>query len=315
MKARRPDPSPAGRKVAIMQKTSTAANDHANDPTAPRPSGPLVFNKTTIRDRDQFLSLTDMWKAAGGDKAKQPANWLASTQARDLIEYVGDNLNPRISGIDLVTTNRGGNDAGTWAHWHIAFAYAKYLSPAFHVWCNEVVRAVMEGRMVPIGPGLAKTAPPVGLTAEQVLDLVGKVVAPLVEAQRQTAQAISQIQAQVTALHRDHNAARDMAAIGGKSAADRIKKPIVRIAKEKARYLGGKKAEASFNRKFHIRVREACEGFQGPWDRLPRGLLGSAETCIANIEREVRADTMLAEREGYRPVQMNIEDTRVRRPN
>jgi hypothetical protein len=31
------------------------------------------------------------------------------------------------------------------AHWQIALAYAKYQSPEFHMWCNEVVRAHMEG--------------------------------------------------------------------------------------------------------------------------------------------------------------------------
>lgn len=301
--------------VEAMKKTSAHASyAPANDPTVPRASGPLVFNKTTIRDRDQFLSLTDMWKASGSSENKRPSDWLATPMAKTLIEYLGENLNAGFSGIDLVRSNRGGNDAGTWAHWHIAFAYAKYLSPAFHVWCNEVVRAVMEGRMVPVGPGLAKTAPPVGLTAEQVLDLVGKVVAPLVEAQRSLAGVVAQIQAQIAALHRDHNAARDTSAIGG-LAADRIKKTIIRLAKEKARYLGGKKSEPSFNRKFHMRAREACGGFRGPWNRLPHNLLGPVETCLSNMEREVRADTLLAEREGYRPVQMTIEDTRVRRPN
>lgn len=168
----------------------------------------------------------------------------------------------------------------------------------------------------PVGPGLAKTtAVATGPTTEQVIELVGKMMEPIIETQRQTAQALAQLQAQVIALHRDHNAALDMAAIGGQCANARIKKVITRLAKEKARYLGGKKAEASFNRKFHLRAREACGGFQGPWDRLPRGLLGTAETCLANMEREVRADTLLAERHGYKPVQMNIEDARDRRPN
>jgi hypothetical protein len=39
-----------------------------------------------------------------------------------------------------------GRNGGTWAHWQIALAYAKYLSPEFHMWCNTVVRAHMEGR-------------------------------------------------------------------------------------------------------------------------------------------------------------------------
>jgi len=161
-----------------------------------------------------------------------------------------------------------------------------------------------------------------GITAEQMAEVaahimgqVGKILAPVLEAQQKTAEAIAQIQAQVIALHRDHNNARDMSAIGSVCAKTRIKAPIVRIAKEKARHLGGKKSEASFNRKFHIRLREACGGFAGPWDRLPRDLLGTAETCVANIEREVRADTLIAERQGgYSAQQLRI-DERNQRPN
>lgn len=91
-----------------------------------------------IRDRNEMLSLTDMWKAHGGDLARQPSNWLASAEAKNFIEV----LNPGNSGI---ITKRGKN-GGTYAHWQIAMAYAKYLSPEFHMWCNEVVRERMEGR-------------------------------------------------------------------------------------------------------------------------------------------------------------------------
>ena len=38
-----------------------------------------------------------------------------------------------------------GRSGATFAHWQIALAYAKYLSPEFHMWCNEVVREKMEG--------------------------------------------------------------------------------------------------------------------------------------------------------------------------
>lgn len=38
-----------------------------------------------------------------------------------------------------ISTKRGVNGV-TFAHWQIAMAYAKYLSPEFHVWCSTVVR-------------------------------------------------------------------------------------------------------------------------------------------------------------------------------
>lgn len=295
--ARRPDP------LAVREKVVSVPNKE-------KPMGSIVlkFNGNVIRDAGQSLNLTDMWKAAGSDKAKQPANWLASSQAREFIDFVGDMQTPRNSG-SLVETKEG-RGGGTWAHWQIAMAYAKYLSPAFHAWCNDVVRAHMQGQSVAQGAGVS-LAEVAGLIARALSDAL----TPVVEVQRKMLDDMNQLQAQVIALHRDHNNARDMSAIGNVCAKTRIKAPIVRIAKEKARYLGGKKAEGSFNRKFHIRLREACGGFAGPWDRLPRDLLGAAETCVANIEREVRADTLIAERQGgYTAQQLRI-DERNQRPN
>jgi hypothetical protein len=66
-----------------------------------------------------------MWRAAGGDLSKQPSNWLASARAREFIEF----LTPGIFG-SLVHTAEG-RGGGTWAHWQLAMAYAKYLSPEF----------------------------------------------------------------------------------------------------------------------------------------------------------------------------------------
>lgn len=116
----------------------------------------LVYNGADIRDRGEMLSLTDMWKAAGSDAARQPANWLVSADASRFIGYVTEVLNPRISGNELVKTVRGGKSPGSWAHWQIALAYAKYLSPEFHMWCNEVVRERMEGKAAATAHTLTK---------------------------------------------------------------------------------------------------------------------------------------------------------------
>jgi hypothetical protein len=97
----------------------------------------LVYNGEIIKDKGEKISLTDMWRAHGSDPARQPSNWLASVEAKNFIEV----LNPGNSGI-MSKRGRGG---GTFAHWQIALAYAKYLSPEFHMWCNQVVRERMEG--------------------------------------------------------------------------------------------------------------------------------------------------------------------------
>lgn len=115
----------------------------------------LIFNGFVIHDKSEKLSLTDMWKASGADKARQPANWLASAEAKRFVEFLNE-VNPRNSGTALVVTQKGGKTPGTWAHWQIALAYAKYLSPEFHMWCNQVVRAHMEGRAAATASNLTK---------------------------------------------------------------------------------------------------------------------------------------------------------------
>lgn len=56
-------------------------------------------------------------------------------------------------------------------------------------------------------------------------------------------------------------------------------------------------------------------GEAGSWDNLPRALLGQAETCLANLEREVRADIRIAEKQGgYGARQMRLSE-RDQRPN
>ena len=106
----------------------------------------LSFNGSVIHDRGDMLSLTDMWRAHGSDPARQPSNWLASADAKRFVETLNF-LEPGNSGVQ---SKRGGRGVGgsTFADWQIAMAYAKYLSPEFHMWCNTVVRERMEGRSI-----------------------------------------------------------------------------------------------------------------------------------------------------------------------
>lgn len=105
----------------------------------------LVYNGEVIRDRNEMLSLTDMWKAAGADPSKRPVEWLRSKGARSFIEVLSEMVG-KSHLFDIGT----GRNARTFAHWQIALAYAKYLSPDFHMWCNEVVRERMEGKSVSV---------------------------------------------------------------------------------------------------------------------------------------------------------------------
>ncbi len=77
-----------------------------------------------------------MWRAAGADPSKRPAQW-ARYEGAQFVEFIGENLNMLPE--HIIEAERG-RDGATWAHWQVGLAYAKYLSPAFHAWCNEVVR-------------------------------------------------------------------------------------------------------------------------------------------------------------------------------
>lgn len=104
-------------------------------------TAPLVYKGEVIAERGEMLSLTGMWIAGGRDDAKRPANW-ARKEGASFIGHMEDVLNVPHGHIIKGTRGKTGE---TYAHWQIALAYAKYLSPEFHAWCNEVVRAHMEG--------------------------------------------------------------------------------------------------------------------------------------------------------------------------
>ncbi|MET3899694.1 hypothetical protein ABIB57_003656 [Devosia sp. UYZn731] len=113
----------------------------------------LTYQGQTIREKAEMLSLTDMWKAAGGDPQQTPAKWRDLPSSKTFIEHVEITIGK--SDTALIKAQVGGKAPGTWAHWQIGLAYAKYLSPEFHMWCNDVVRAHMEGRDAAVSPGSA----------------------------------------------------------------------------------------------------------------------------------------------------------------
>lgn len=108
----------------------------------------LLYQGKIIHERDEMLSLTDMWRAAGGNDSKRPADWLNQSATKEFVSYMESTASD--NGSELIQALNENGTWNTWAHWQIAMAYAKYLSPEFHKWCNDVVKSHMEGRNVPI---------------------------------------------------------------------------------------------------------------------------------------------------------------------
>lgn len=106
---------------------------------------PLSYNGSLIHSREEMLSLTDMWKAAGAQESKDPKYWRRQDAAAAFTEALALAENVSVDHLFRIGRGRG---ASTFAHWQVALAYAKYLSPEFHMWCNTVVRERMEGKSV-----------------------------------------------------------------------------------------------------------------------------------------------------------------------
>lgn len=90
------------------------------------------------KNDDGLVSLTDLYATAQAqgmaDGKQSPYEWSRRDGAQ-FIEFLAENLNTAKRRIYQAERGKGG---GTFAHWQIALAYAKYLSPALHMQVNEV---------------------------------------------------------------------------------------------------------------------------------------------------------------------------------
>lgn len=106
----------------------------------------LIIGGSAIRTNDAGLvSLTDIYATAerGGmaDGKQDPRQW-KRREGEQFIAFIAENMNVSLRHIYIGTKGKGG---GTFAHWQIALAYAKYLSPELHMQVNEVYARVKSG--------------------------------------------------------------------------------------------------------------------------------------------------------------------------
>lgn len=87
---------------------------------------------------DQVMAnATEMAKLFG----KQPIHWLKLDNTKDYIKSLSKLRNRSLT--DLVTVIRGGNNSGTWMHEDLALEFARWLSPAFSIWCNDRIKELL----------------------------------------------------------------------------------------------------------------------------------------------------------------------------
>ena len=92
----------------------------------------LILDNTTIKtDSEGRYCLNDLHKAAGGLKTQQPADFFKNNSTRDLVQELRRNSEDSRS-IDPIETSIGRN-GGTYVCKELVYAYAMWISPAFHL--------------------------------------------------------------------------------------------------------------------------------------------------------------------------------------
>lgn len=89
----------------------------------------------------EMVNLNQLHVASGKNENQSPRFWLRNKLTTQLIEKLKESLN--VSENHIIKTNRG-KGGGTYAHWQIALAYAKYLSPEIHLQVNQVFKERLE---------------------------------------------------------------------------------------------------------------------------------------------------------------------------
>lgn len=96
----------------------------------------LIISDTQVRqDAEGRYSLNDLHRAAGEEKRHQPANFLRIDSAQGLIDEINQSSEVRSEAVSVVY---GGSSPGTFVCRELVYAYAMWISPAFHL---KVIRA------------------------------------------------------------------------------------------------------------------------------------------------------------------------------
>lgn len=96
----------------------------------------ITFNKNGA----VMVNATEMAKPFG----KRPVDWLQNQQSKEFIKALAEVRNSTTA--DLVRVTKGGNDKnnqGTWMHEDVALEFARWLSPAFAIWCNDRIKELL----------------------------------------------------------------------------------------------------------------------------------------------------------------------------
>ena len=124
---------------------------------------PITFD--TAAATGTMVNATEMAKPF----KKQPIDWLKTNQSKEYLD-VFSKLK-FFSLADLVQVKKGGNNSGTWMHEDVALEFARWLSPAFAIWCNDRIKEILMGKSITMKPPMKNFIP--GLF-RPTLTMIGK---------------------------------------------------------------------------------------------------------------------------------------------
>lgn len=99
--------------------------------------------------KNVIVNATEMAKSFG----KRPAKWLELPSTKEFLAALTD---VRKSDFALIQTDKGGisGGGGTWMHEDVALEFARWLSPAFAIWCNDRIKELLKYGMTATQPTL-----------------------------------------------------------------------------------------------------------------------------------------------------------------
>ena len=115
---------------------------------------PIVYdykgsNISFANGKNVMVNATEMAKSFD----KRPAKWLELPSTK---EFLAALTAIRKSDTALIQTNSGGinGGGGTWMHEDVALEFARWLSPAFAIWCNDRIKELLKYGMTATQPTL-----------------------------------------------------------------------------------------------------------------------------------------------------------------